>query len=83
MSLYAALFSGVSGLNAYSSALGIISDNITNINTVGYKATVAEFSTLVAEPHHPVAIHRAVLRRSRETLSAVRACRHQHCPQRT
>ena len=49
MSLYAALFSGVSGLNAYSSALGIISDNITNINTVGYKATVAEFSTLVAE----------------------------------
>lgn len=49
MSLYSALFSGVSGLNAYSSALGIISDNITNVNTVGYKASIAEFSTLVTE----------------------------------
>ncbi|MFZ5608734.1 MAG: flagellar hook protein FlgE [Pseudomonadota bacterium] len=49
MSLYAALFSGVSGLSAYSSALGIISDNITNVNTVGYKSSVAEFSTLVTE----------------------------------
>ncbi|RME64559.1 MAG: flagellar hook-basal body complex protein [Alphaproteobacteria bacterium] len=49
MSLYAALFSGVSGLGAYSSALGIISDNITNVNTTGYKNSTAEFSTLVTE----------------------------------
>ena len=49
MSLYAALFSGVSGLGAYSSALGIISDNITNVNTTGYKNSAAEFSTLVTE----------------------------------
>ncbi|MDA5193018.1 flagellar hook protein FlgE [Govanella unica] len=49
MSLYAALYSGVSGLGAYSSALGMISDNITNINTVGYKETRARFSTLVTE----------------------------------
>lgn len=49
MSLYAALFSGVSGLSANSAALGIISDNITNVNTVGYKASNAEFSTLVTE----------------------------------
>lgn len=49
MSLYSALYSGVSGLGAYSSALSAISDNITNINTVGYKNTITEFSTLVTE----------------------------------
>jgi flagellar hook protein FlgE len=49
MSLYSALFSGVSGLNAFSSAMGAISDNITNVNTVGYKGTNMEFSTLVTE----------------------------------
>lgn len=49
MSLYSALYSGVSGLTAYSSALSAISDNITNVNTVGYKGTTTEFSTLVTE----------------------------------
>lgn len=49
MSLYAALFSGVSGLSAYSGALGMISDNISNVNTVGYKEVRARFSTLVTE----------------------------------
>lgn len=47
MSLFGSLFSGVSGLNAQSTAMGIISDNISNVNTVGYKATQARFSTLV------------------------------------
>lgn len=50
MSLYGALFSGVSGLTANASALGIISDNIANINTIGYKDTQAGFSTLVTSP---------------------------------
>ncbi len=49
MSLYASLFSGVSGLSANSSAMGMISDNIVNINTVGYKGTTAKFSSLVTE----------------------------------
>lgn len=49
MSLYASLFSGVSGLAANSSAMGMISDNIVNINTVGYKGTEAKFSSLVTE----------------------------------
>ncbi len=49
MSLYGALFSGVSGLNAFSQALGTIADNISNVNTVGYKETVAAFSTLVTQ----------------------------------
>ncbi|NKB20148.1 MAG: flagellar hook protein FlgE [Alphaproteobacteria bacterium] len=47
MSLYGAMFSGVSGLNAQSQALGMISDNISNVNTVGYKNAHASFSTLV------------------------------------
>lgn len=47
MSLYGSLFSGVSGLAATSTAMGIISDNISNVNTQGYKATTARFSTLV------------------------------------
>lgn len=47
MSLYGAMFSGVSALNAQSQALGMISDNISNVNTVGYKSTSAAFSTLV------------------------------------
>lgn len=47
MSLFGALFSGVSGLQAQSSAMGAIADNVTNINTIGYKATQVNFKTLV------------------------------------
>ncbi|MBT5413836.1 MAG: flagellar hook protein FlgE [Rhodospirillaceae bacterium] len=49
MSIFGAMFSGVSGLNAQSQSLGVISDNISNINTVGYKGNVARFSTLVTQ----------------------------------
>lgn len=49
MSIYGAMFSGVSGLAAQSNALGMISDNISNVNTVGYKGTSAAFATLVTE----------------------------------
>ncbi|WP_404425302.1 flagellar hook-basal body complex protein [Thalassospira australica] len=49
MSLFGAMISGVSGLNAQSQNLGVISDNISNLNTVGYKGTIGRFSTLVTE----------------------------------
>ncbi len=49
MSLYGALFSGVSGLKAQSSAMGAIADNVTNVNTVGYKRTEIQFRTLVTK----------------------------------
>lgn len=49
MSLYGAMFSGVSGLAAQSQAMGMISDNISNVNTVGFKRSSAKFSTLVTE----------------------------------
>jgi len=47
MSVFGAMFSGVSGLAAQSQAMAMIADNITNVNTVGYKDTTARFSTLV------------------------------------
>ncbi len=49
MSIYGAMFAGVSGLAAQSNALGMITDNIANVNTVGYKGTSARFSTLVTQ----------------------------------
>ena len=47
MSLYGALFSGVSSLSSESSAMGAIADNISNVNTIGYKGTDVNFNTLV------------------------------------
>ncbi len=47
MSITGALFSGVSGLAAQSQALGMISDNISNVSTIGYKGVSASFATLV------------------------------------
>jgi flagellar hook protein FlgE len=47
MSLFSALTAGVSGLSAQSSAMSAIADNITNVNTVGYKNADVDFQTLV------------------------------------
>lgn len=47
MSLFGSLFSGVSGLTAQSQAMGMISDNVSNVNTVSYKGAAPKFSTLV------------------------------------
>src|SRR4051794_3440205 len=47
MSLTGTLLSGVAGLKAQTNAMAILSDNISNINTIGYKKSIAEFSTLV------------------------------------
>lgn len=49
MSLYSALYAGVSGLGAQSSAMATVADNITNINTVGYKGVATEFRSLVTD----------------------------------
>jgi len=47
MSIFGALNSSVTGLQAQSDALGVISDNISNVNTTGYKANKANFAQLV------------------------------------
>ena len=49
MSLFGALQSGISGLAAQSNAMGAISDNIVNVNTVGYKNNTTSFQTLVTK----------------------------------
>lgn len=47
MSVFGSIFTASSGLNAQSQALGMISNNIANVSTVGYKRTDASFSSLV------------------------------------
>jgi flagellar hook protein FlgE len=47
MSLSGALSSAISGLNAQSTSLAMISDNISNADTTGYKTTSAYFEDLV------------------------------------
>ena len=47
MSINSAMLSGVSGLLANSTALASISDNIANVNTVGYKRNETSFQTIV------------------------------------
>jgi hypothetical protein len=47
MSINSALLAGVSGLSANSAALAAISQNIANVNTIGYKRVASEFSTVV------------------------------------
>jgi flagellar hook protein FlgE len=53
MSIFGALEAAVSGLSANSNALGIISDNIANSNTIGYKDTSTDFQTLVTASGSP------------------------------
>lgn len=47
MSLYGALFAAVSGLTAQSTKIAVISDNIANTSTIGYKSGQGIFTTLV------------------------------------
>lgn len=47
MSLFGSLYTAVSGLSAQSQATGIISNNIANVNTTGFKRSEAAFAALV------------------------------------
>src|SRR3954464_13459090 len=47
MSIFGSLFTAVSGLSAQSDAIGMISNNIANVSTVGYKRIDTAFSSLV------------------------------------
>ena len=47
MSIFGGLRSGVSGLFVQSQSMAMISDNIANVNTIGYKINRPQFSTLV------------------------------------
>lgn len=47
MSLFGSLYTGVSGLSAQSQSTAMISNNIANVNTVGFKRSEAAFFSLV------------------------------------
>lgn len=47
MSLFGALFTGVSALSAQSQSMAMISNNIANVNTTGFKRSEAAFYSLV------------------------------------
>ena len=57
MSLFGALNSSVTGVRAQSDALGIISDNIGNVNTTGFKANEANFASLVTGSGTPTSFN--------------------------
>ena len=47
--MMSALFSAVSGLKSEQTALDVISNNIANVNTTGYKASRVSFSDLLSQ----------------------------------
>jgi flagellar hook protein FlgE len=49
MGILSSLYTGVSGLSAQGEALGVIGDNIANSNTVGFKASRAEFQDIISK----------------------------------
>jgi flagellar hook protein FlgE len=49
MGVLSSLYTGVSGLAAQGEALGVIGDNIANSNTVGFKASRAEFQDIISK----------------------------------
>lgn len=49
MSLMTALYSGASGLDANSTELSVVGDNISNANTIGFKGSRAAFADAMAQ----------------------------------
>ena len=47
MSINSAMLAGASGMRANASALAAISDNIANVNTVGFKRLRNDFTSLL------------------------------------
>lgn len=44
-----AYYSGISGVMTYQQGLDVVSDNIANVNTVGFKGSTAEFADLLTQ----------------------------------
>src|ERR1035438_4397699 len=56
MSLYSAFYSGLSGLASNANALNVVGNNLSNINTVGFKGSSATFSDIFSSTLSGVAI---------------------------
>lgn len=48
MSLRSGMYTGVSGILTYGDSMGVIGDNIANVNTIGFKANRTTFSDILA-----------------------------------
>ena len=48
MGLYASFYSSLSGLNSNANALSVIGNDLSNLNTIGYKGSAATFQDLFA-----------------------------------
>jgi len=46
MSLYSAFYASLSGLSSNANALGVIGNNLANLNTIGYKTSTVSFQDL-------------------------------------
>jgi len=60
MSITSSLYTGVSGLLTYGRSLSVVGNNVANVNTVGYKASRAEFADLLSSLEGNVEIGRGV-----------------------
>ncbi len=49
MGTYDALYTAVSGMNANQTAISVIGDNLANLNTVGFKASRANFQDVLGQ----------------------------------
>ncbi|MBK8209004.1 MAG: hypothetical protein IPK78_02655 [Rhodospirillales bacterium] len=82
MSLFGAMNAGVSGLASQSSAMAAISDNITNVNTIGYKGTKVDFQTLVTRQSSNTHYASGGVRRAPAATSTFRGCCRPRLPRR-
>jgi flagellar hook protein FlgE len=48
MSLLSSMYTGISGLQANGMIMGIIGDNIANVNTIGFKGSRGNFTDVIA-----------------------------------
>jgi flagellar hook protein FlgE len=44
MSITSAMYTGVTGLVTYSSQMSVVSNNLANVNTIGYKGSRSQFA---------------------------------------
>lgn len=70
MSLTGALSSAVSALSAQSQAIAMVSDNLANSSTTGYKTTSASFTDLITDANSSGYSSGGVLVSSRANISA-------------
>ncbi|WP_018995826.1 flagellar hook protein FlgE [Hirschia maritima] len=68
MSIGSALLAGTAGLRANASAMAAVSDNIANVNTVGYKRLRNDFSAMLNNQSHQTTYNAGAVRSASTAL---------------